>query len=98
MELIRALLRGDIPLWKSYWLFFAAGGAFFSIVFVYISAAIPYPSIVFPLLVIWFFYSIVTIAAVWKSSEKYTGPRTYFYLARVAVVVVVLRFVSDLVR
>lgn len=93
MGLIKSLWRGDVALWKTYWLFAVLGGFAFNLSFVYIEFnSIAFYAIPGADLLVWtltgcaFVYGVFMLFAIWRSASKYTGPRTYAVLARIVVV------------
>jgi len=93
MNLIRLLWRGEIPLWKTYWVYGVLGG----LVVQGVVLALSYNSLRFinrpggglVLLVVNILaiaYSGLMLGSIWRSAGNYMGPRSNAVLARVAVV------------
>lgn len=89
------LWRGETPLAQAYWSYgFVLNGVFASVALVIGSDVPAYVGFVW-----WPFYLAyfaVVLVAVWRSSERYPGPRLWAMLARVAVLVDVIRLVLQL--
>lgn len=90
MDLVKALWRGDLPLWKTYWLFGVLGGLTFTLAFNYIAFTsltfydAPGANMVFGVIVTLFvLYTVWVLVGIWRSSGKYTGPLRYSVLARI---------------
>lgn len=103
MDLVKSLWRGDVTLWKTYWLFGVLGGLAFNLAFLYIQfnsidfyAAPGAKFVVWTLIGCAFIYGIFMMFAIWRSAKKYTGPKTNAVLARVAVVIGVMTAVGSL--
>jgi phosphate starvation-inducible membrane PsiE len=93
MDLIRDLWFGDVPLVKTYWLFGVVVGIGFAIAFIYVeyqSAGLSTgfgPVFIIGLIVFYFIYVMFINIAIWRSANKYHGPRRYAILAKIMVVV-----------
>lgn len=98
MDLIRDLWHGDIPLWKTYWLFGWLVGMFFYFAFVCIECDKSTLFSTCPGLIIMLVFSLFVLAytifiwiAIWRSAHKYQGPRGWAILARVAVIISIIK-------
>jgi hypothetical protein len=93
MDLIRDLWFGDVPLVKTYWLFGVVVGVGFAIAFTFIEyqsegLSTGFGPILFiGLIVFCFIYVIFINVAIWRSANKYQGPRRYAILAKIMVIV-----------
>lgn len=92
-NLVLDLWRGDVPLVKSYWLFGVVVGICFAITFAFIeyqgeglSEGFG-PLFIIGLIVVYFVYVAFINVAIWRSSNKYKGPRHWAILAKVMVIV-----------
>ena len=86
--------NGDLSLPMSYWLV----GVVFSLVVgfvigVIVIAAGLHEDAMFGFLIPWYVYTTVGI---WRSSNKYKGPKGWAILAKVAVILGAISFLSDL--
>ncbi len=81
------LYRGDLPLYKTYWVYYFFMNIVISIpVFVIVR----FTNFVYTLtiiLLIKFIYYFISCIGVWKSSQKYQGNKVFSFLARFAVVI-----------
>lgn len=85
------LIKGEIALWKTYWLFGVVGNivaTFLINVFAYFSE-----TLFFLILVLMIIYKIIVFIAIWNSASKYTGVKVWAILAKIMVV---LGFISIL--
>lgn len=95
MEYMRSLWKGDIPLWKTFWLFGVVGVLVLSYAIDWLNLAfiknIPGASIyfVYALSVLSLVYLCFVLVAIWKSATKYVGLRAWSNLSKFVVVSVV---------
>ena len=84
MDVLKKFYAGDIILWKSYWL----GAVLFSLV-VGVAAGLIILSTGIVILGKIFYgaWTIVSAIGVWRSSDKYTGPRYWSILAKIGIIV-----------
>ena len=85
------LIKGEIALWKTYWLFGVIGNiiaTFLINIFAQFSE-----NLFFMVLVSMIIYKIVVFIAIWNSASKYTGSKMWAILAKIMVV---LGFLSTL--
>ena len=91
--LVRALWRGDVSLAKTYWLFGVVVGVCYAMVFAYIeyqSSGLSEglgPAFIIALMLSYFIYAIFINIAIWRSANKYRGPKHWAILAKVMVLV-----------
>jgi len=92
--LVRDLWQGDVPLVKTFWLFGVVVGVGFAIVFAYIeyqseglSEGFGFAYIIGSRLFC-FVYVVFINIAIWRSANKYRGPKWWAILAKVMVVVI----------
>ncbi len=101
MSLPLDLVRGDIPLGRTYWLFGVVPGGLLAVAQIYLerqreSIADPAGTALgmgLGLLAI-AYYPLICVA-IWRSATKYQGPRWLAVLAKVVVVLGVVRFLSE---
>ncbi len=92
-NLVLDLWRGDVPLVKTYWLFGVVVGICFAITFAFIeyqSEGLSEgfgPLFIIGLIVLYFVYVAFINVAIWRSSNKYKGPKQWAILAKVMVIV-----------
>tara|TARA_B100001027_G_scaffold93453_1_gene64091 strand:+ start:151 stop:477 length:327 start_codon:yes stop_codon:yes gene_type:complete len=93
-NLFTSFWNGDVSLVKSYWLV----GVILSIVyvlavtFIVIAIGIPFDSVI-ALYIPWVIYTTVGI---WRSADKYKGPKHWSILAKVAVIAGIIINLRDL--
>lgn len=78
------LIKGEITLWKTYWLFGVLGniiGSFLIVVFTAMGN-----TLMFIMVAIVIVYSIITLIGIWNSASNYTGSKIWAILAQVMVV------------
>jgi hypothetical protein len=91
--LVRDLWQGDVPLVKAYWLFGVLVGIGFAIVFGYIeyqSEGLSEgfgPAFIIGLMLFYFVYVIFRNISIWRSANKYRGPKRWAILAKMMVLV-----------
>jgi hypothetical protein len=100
MHLIKAIWRGDVPLMKTYWLngFIASiltGMAVYNFPKLALSSlsATVYVVLVFLYLFV-IIYSVFTCVAIWRSASKYEGNELWAWVAKFAVVCLVLMWIG----
>ena len=87
---ITRLWKGDIPLPMTYWFWGFTINAVFTVIF----ASVRRPS---PGLTLFYYaYYVFMIVAIWRSSERYTGAKVWGVLARVSVMLGLIRTVVAL--
>jgi len=92
-NLVLDLWRGDVPLVKAYWLFGVVVGICFAITFAFIeyqSAGLSEgfgPVFIISLIMLYFVYVAFINVAIWRSANKYKGPKRWAILAKVMVLV-----------
>lgn len=78
------LIKGEITLWKTYWLFGVLGniiGSFLIVIFTAMGN-----TVMFIMVSIVIVYSIITLIGIWNSASKYTGSKIWAILAKVLVI------------
>ena len=85
-NLVATLWSGDIPLVRTFWLYYFVGGHLISFPFYIPVSAVPDNIIVGFLLLlwgpIWILYLVLVIVAIWRSANKYIGPPYWVTLAK----------------
>jgi glucan phosphoethanolaminetransferase (alkaline phosphatase superfamily) len=80
---IARLWRGEVPLVQAYWLYGALLGLLFNVVGFVVAEAAP------QLVLLWWLlrlaYVVLIVVAIWRSSERYQGPKIWSALARISV-------------
>jgi hypothetical protein len=96
--LVEDLLRGEIPLGKTYWLFGVLPGGALAVARTYLDRQnefMPSPArtaLEIGLGLLGIAYFPVMCVAIWRSSSKYQGPRWLAVLAKVVVVFGIIQF------
>jgi len=90
------LTNGDFGLPKTYWLFGVLGGLLFIIPVALAAAAESLGALVAVLLAS-VIYSLIVAVGIWRASDKYQGPKVWAVLAKIAVIIGILRLLVDLV-
>lgn len=85
------LLHGDIELWKAYWLLFAGGTFFLSLVEIWVAKKTNKPWILLAVSFMLRSYIIIVGIGVWSSANNYIGTVFWAYAAKFVVVIAVLR-------
>jgi hypothetical protein len=85
-NLMATLWSGDIPLVKTFWLYYFVGGYLVAFPF-YISRSGVIDNIIVVFLLlswvpVWILYFVLVMVAVWRSANKYTGPPYWVTLAK----------------
>lgn len=87
MKILLRLWRGEVALWKYFWLLGALGkiilvGAFAVLAVTFV------PRVPFALafLAVSLLHTIFSIVCIWRSADNYAGPRAYAFLARAFIV------------
>jgi len=104
MELVKQLWRGEVPLVRTYWIFGAlvmvcVNFAWVVIEFNYARILVSfgqYP--IWILLVAQYTYFPFIYVAIWKSANKYAGPRHWSVLAKIAVGVSALSLIVGAIK
>ena len=105
-SLVRALWHGDVPLWKTYWLFGVIGNLVFNVALFYIEiTADRFYSVPGSVAVFWSIavaslaYAIWVLVGIWRSAGRYLDERRglvrYGILARFSVLLGGLRTLTD---
>lgn len=103
--LVGRLWRGEVPLVRSYWRYGFLLNAIFAITALVLATVADCPEcgqiLAAPELVPlwWLFYLayfVFVVVAIWRTAERYPGPRRWATLARVAVMLDVVRFTAQL--
>lgn len=87
------LIKGEIALWKTYWLFGVIGNIIATIlinIFAQFSEAL-----FLMILIIAIVYKIVVFIATWNSASKYTGSKIWAILAKIMVGLGVLSSIAQ---
>lgn len=109
-EKLKALWRGEIPLVKAYWLYGVASIAILGLFSFCIDLACDLPLIddltLLPLVIMIialplfsfasYLYMVAVWVGVWRSSNRYTGNKTWAGLAKLAVILSAIRTLKDL--
>lgn len=102
---LRSLWRGEIRLWKAFWLFGIAVLLLFSFTFItsqeiitnILARASHSPLYLdYFLALIFVVYGMFIIVAIWRSANKYQGHRIWSHFAKLASILVILWFVGNL--
>jgi hypothetical protein len=97
MSVPEDLLRGDVPLGKTYWLFGVVPGATFSVVGTYLDRQREFMAVPAAIGLLGIAYFPVICVAIWQSASKYQGPKWLAVLAKVVVVLSAIRFYTAVV-
>lgn len=87
------LIKGEIALWKTYWLFGVVGNIIATIlinIFAQFSEAL-----FLMILIIAIVYQIGVFIAIWNSASKYLGSKIWVILAKIMVVLGVLSSIAQ---
>ena len=106
MDFIRALWRGEVALIKTYWIYGTLGMLLlFGIPSIIFEESGFYetedPTLLIVVLAHALFavvYTIFISVAIWRSATNYMGSAWWAGLAKVAVVIGVLRFIAEIVK
>ena len=82
------LIKGEIALWKTYWLFGVLGNVIATFL-INVSAHFS-EALFFIILVSMIIYKIGVFIAIWNSASKYVGAKVWAILAKIMVVLGVL--------
>lgn len=77
------MIKGDIALWKAYWLFGVVGNIAWKIV-LSIAPMTPGSATTIALVILWVAYFTLTNTMIWNSASKYKGERIRAILAKLA--------------
>jgi hypothetical protein len=104
VNIVKALWRGEVPLWKTYWVFGFCVSTTFNVALLYLRTHIlsVYSQSGGKALfwIVWsgaVIYGLFILVAIWRSAGNYNGSATYAVLARVAAgigLLAILRGVS----
>jgi alpha-tubulin suppressor-like RCC1 family protein len=103
--LVGALWRGEVPLARTYWRYGFLLNALFATTALVLTMLADCPEcgriLAAPELIpLWWLYYlayfVVVVIAIWRAAERYPGPRTWVTLARIAVMLDVVRFSTQL--
>ena len=81
------LFKGNLPLYKSYWIYYFFINLVISLPVFFIVKFTNFAYTLTLILVLKFIYYFVSCIGVWKSSQKYNGSKVLSFLARFAVVI-----------
>lgn len=99
MDLVRLIWSGQMLLWRVYWLYWIGGNLFFAFVSEYIGAVhdgnVAMMSTALLVYLTTIAYTIIVAVGVWRSANNYTGSKAYQVLAKLSIVMAVLRTVVD---
>ena len=92
MSHLKELIQGNIPLHKTFWIYYCLTELFFSILILLKNFYFPDLSLITLLILVFLRFAcvIVLIISLWNSSGKFTGRRIWFYLIRFYIAYVVL--------
>lgn len=96
------LLKGNVPLWTTYWVYYFLVGIFFNIINKIIEFNYFSLNEHFEVAILGYFYFIVAYqllisVAVWNSAGNYKGKKLWAILARISAVLVVIVIIVTLV-
>ncbi|OIO03322.1 MAG: hypothetical protein AUJ49_04615 [Desulfovibrionaceae bacterium CG1_02_65_16] len=87
MKILLRLWRGEVALWKSFWLLGVLGKIILIGSFALLAGTVPLPfSSFLTLLAVNLLHTIFSIVCIWRSADNYAGPRAYGFLARAFIV------------
>lgn len=99
MNFLKELWRGDVPLFKTYWVFgFAVSVLLNALMILVVSVMEKNPAIESVFLGLWgatTLYGVFIAVAIWRSAGKYQGPKHWMFLARAMVVLSILRTIAN---
>jgi hypothetical protein len=90
------LAQGDYGLPKTYWLFGVLGNLLFIFPTMLFAAAESMP-LLFLTLIAHLAYSLIVAVGTWRASDKYLGPKAWAILAKIFVIVFILRLFVQLI-
>jgi hypothetical protein len=90
-----SLWRGDVPLWKTYWVCGVLTNMLWLVV-IALAVATNIQLLVFVLVVLNVIYSFFIMVAIWRSAGRYAGNRIWGDLARVSIALGLIRTVGNL--
>lgn len=90
------LTQGDYGLPKTYWLFGVLGNLLFIFPVALAAAAESMPILVL-VLIASVVYSLAVAVGIWRASDKYLGPKVWAVLAKIAVLLGILRLFVELI-
>jgi hypothetical protein len=90
---IKSLWRGEVKLWKIFWIYGIAAVILIPFLlpyfFVIMSSTFPkIPDIVYiyPSFFIYAAYGLLVIVGIWRSADKYQGPKKWVFLAKLTII------------
>ena len=86
------LIKGEIKLWKAYWLFGIVGNIIFSLLILFVTSS-TYINIFFTVISI--IYYIITLIGRWNSASNYNGFKLWPILAKIIVIFSILGTLSQ---
>lgn len=90
------LISGDYGLPKTYWLFGVLGNLMFIVPIALAAATKSMPILVLALLAS-VVYSLIVAVGIWRAADKYLGQKVWAVLAKIAVILGILRLLIDLI-
>lgn len=95
--LVRAVWRGEVRLWVTYWLWGVGGNMSFVLVLALLYLAMglggrPWLWLVYAASLVWF---VFIFGAIWRAAGRYSGPRLWAVLARLGVCVGIVRMAAE---
>ena len=91
MELIKTLWRGELPLYKAFWLFGFGVNSLFVLAIAYLDQMTDLSQTGFGaaflllLIAVYMIYAPFILIAIWRSADKYDGLRRLAIAAKIAV-------------
>lgn len=93
LYLIKELWYGDISLAKTFWLFGVLVGILFNFAFKFIEFGSAF--FIFLLFVaLNYTYLVFIFVAIWRSANKYKGPKAWAILAKIIVIIGIARLIQ----
>lgn len=91
MNLIKRLWRGEIPLWKTFWLYGVLLPIVVSILYpilltIVVHFIFIYIAYIFTLGILGLIYSVIIFVAIWGSAGKYEGDKIWAWLSKILVI------------
>lgn len=90
------LMQGDYGLPKTYWLFGILGNLLFSASIALAAATGSIPMLVMSVIAS-VMYSLAVAVGIWRASNKYPGPKVWAVMAKISVILSMLRFFVELI-
>ncbi len=85
------LLSGDMELWKAYWILFAGGTLFLSLIEQWLAKNIESPWFLIFISILIILYIVVVSIGVWNSANNYVGDTMWAIAAKIVVTIAILR-------